>query len=284
MHFNTKTIDHHGVPFHMPFVVKKATSVYLYSLFNYEVAYSLCENESFKPIVLQAQTGEQKAGGFLSVINNEETSLVSYLEWSLGIFVIPNSKEVPEVELVNETSLLFQSILDNKLIGDVCYCPKLYLTESLPTEIGFEYYGMPKELGEVIYNHSHDNSGFSVSTKDGSQIMKAAFPTKRGIWAKFNLLGAMFKAHGFSPVLKSLSKKEFSATSVGSSGILAKKAYMKIKKDQKTQMFPWEEKDCKLEINPENKWGHVLKNLQVEPQLVCHIPKMEYEFSEPLDQ
>lgn len=207
-----------------------------------------------------------------------------YFEWSLGIFVIPNDSEMVEVEFVKETSLFFQSILNNELVGDSTFCPKLYLSEQLPTEIGFEYYGIPKEVGKISYNYSRDNSDFSVATQEGYQIMKATFPTQRGVWAKFRLLGSLFKAYGFSPVFKSLSKKEFTATLVDSSKIHAKKAYMKIKNDPNTQMFPWDKKDCKLEIDSESEWGNVLQNLQVEPQLICHVPNLQYEFSEPFDQ
>lgn len=284
MQFKTKTIDHNGEPIHLPFVVHSASSVHLYSLFNYEFACSLCEKENFKPIALRTSLGEKKAAGFISAINNVKTSLVPYFEWSLGIFVIPNDREMPEVNYKNETSLFFQSILDNEQVGDITFCPKLFLNEQLPTEIGLQYYGIPKEVGKISYNYSHEISDFSVSTLDNFLIMNATFPTKRGALSKFGLLVSLFRAYGFSPVLKSLSKKEFSATLVGSAKILAKKAYMKIKNDPNTQMFSWDENDCKLEINSKSEWGNVLQNLQVEPQLICHVPNLQYEFSEPFDQ
>jgi len=49
-------------------------------------------------------------------------------------------------------------------------------------------------------------------------------------------------------------------------------------------MFPWDNKDCKLEINPNSKWGRILIDSEFEPQLICHVPRLKFEFSEPIDQ
>ncbi|MDD5759952.1 MAG: hypothetical protein PHI06_12835 [Desulfobulbaceae bacterium] len=278
------TIIHQGKPFELPFIVHQASSANLYSLFDYEAACSLCEKENYKPIIINTPEGGKKAAGFVAAIDYKKTSAVPYVEWSLGIFVIPNEQNTPEVDFINETSLFFQSIMDNEIIGNTVFCPKLVLNESLPTEIGFEYYGYPKEVGEVNYKYDQQVSTFSVSTREGQLIMKALFPTKRGILAKFGLIWAMFRAYNFRLVLQSLSKKEFIITLVGSAKILGKKAHMKIKNDPNTEMFPWNIQDCHLEINPESKWGKVVLNLQLQPMLVCHVPNLKFELSEPIDQ
>lgn len=280
----TMSINHKGEPFLLPFIVHQATSVNLYSLLDYETACSLCEKEKFKPIIIKTPEGENKAAGFVAAIDYKKTSSVPYLEWSFGIFVIPNEQDTLEVYFINETSLFFQSIMNDDLVGDTVYCPKLILNESLPTEIGFEYYGFPKEVGEINYKYDSRVSNFSVSTKEGPWIMKASFPTKRGISAKCGLLWSMFRAYNFRLVLQSMSKKEFKVTLLGSANILAKKAHMKIKNDPNTGMFPWNNQDCQVEINPESEWGKILLNLKLQPKLVCHVPSLEFELSEPFDQ
>jgi hypothetical protein len=175
-------------------------------------------------------------------------------------------------------------MLDDDRIGNIVFCPKLVLDEAMPTEIGFEYYGLPKELGEVQYNYAQQVSDFSVKAKEGPWIMKASFPTRRGVYAKFWLLGALFKAYGLRPVLRSMRKKEFFVTLAGSVKILAKNAYMEIKNDPKTEMYPWGNRDCQMEFNPESEWGTVLLELKLQPRLVCHVPNLQFKFSEPLDQ
>lgn len=277
-------IMHKGESFELPFILHHGTSVNVYSLLDYETACRLCEKENYKPTVIKTQDGEKKAAGFVAANDNLKTSVIPYLEWSLGIFVNPRSQDSSEIDYINETSLFFQSILDNDLVGDRIYCPKLILNQILPTEIGFEYYGIPKELGEINYTYDGAISEFSVSPEQGPWIMKAVFPTKRGLLSKFGLLGAMFKAFNFRLVLKSLSKKEFTATLVGSKEIIAKMAVMKIKKDPKTEMFLWDNTDCHMEFNPESEWGKVLIDLKFQPELVCHVPNLNYEFSEPIDQ
>lgn len=278
------TITHKGEPIQLPFVIYKATSVNLYSLFDYDTACHLCENENFKPIIITTQEGEKKAAGVVAALDYKRTSIIPYLEWSLGIFVISRDKSTPEIEYTNETSLFFQSIMNDDQIGNSLFCPKLVLNESIPTEIGFEYYGFPKELGEVTYDYSNRISTFSTSTRKGLWIMKASFPTKRGLFAKFGLLWALLRAFGLRLVLQSMSKKEFEATLLGSAKILAKKAHMKIKNDPNTEMFPWKKRDCHLEINEASKWGKTLLDLKLKPKLVCHVPNLEFEFSEPINQ
>lgn len=278
------TIMHKGEPCKLPFIVHHGSSVTIYSLLDFETACRLCEKENYKPTVIRTPEGEKKAAGFVAANDNIKTSLTPYLEWSLGIFVNPRSQEPPEVDYINETSLFFQSILDNDVVGNRIYCPKLILNEILPTEIGFEYYGIPKERGEIKYQYDRTISEFSVSPEQGPWIMKASFPKKRGVLSKFGLLGAMFKAFNFRLVLQSFGKKEFTATLIGSKEINAKMAEMKIKKDPKTEMFSWKNQDCQMEFNPESEWGKVLIDLKFQPELVCHVPNLNYEFSEPLDQ
>lgn len=281
---NVMPIMHKGKPVELPFIVSHGASVNIYSLLDYEAACKLCEKENYKPTIIKTTGGEKKAAGFVAANDNKKTSLIPYLEWTLGIFVSPIKQDAPEVEYTNETSLFFQSILDSEIIGNNIYCPKLILNEILPTEIGLEHYGIPKELGEIIYNYDHAISKVSVSPEQGEWIMKVSFPTKRGVLDKFKLLAAMFKAFGFSPVFKSLGKKQFTATLIGSAKILAKKAEIKINKDPKTEMFIWDRKDCHMEFNPKSEWGSTLIELKFQPGLVCHVPNLNYEFSGPLDQ
>jgi len=278
------TIDHKGEPFQLPFIVHKATSVNLYSLFDYEAACRLCEQENYQPIIIKTPEGGKMAAGVVASIDYKETSAIPYREWSLGIFVSPRDRETPAVDFVNETSLFFQSILDDELIGNIVFCPKLVLDQDLPTEIGFEHYGLPKELGTVEYNYARQISDFSVTAKDGAWIMRASFPTRRGVAAKFRLMVDLFKAYGARLVLRSMGKKEFLVTLAGSTKILAKNAFMEIKNDPKTEMFPWNSQECKMEINPDSKWGKVLLELKAQPRLVCHVPKLQFKLSGPFDQ
>jgi len=284
MQFKAMTILHKGETFHLPFIVHEATSANLYSLFDYAAACRLCEQENYQPIIINTPEGEKKAAGVVAALDYKKTSVCSYHEWSLGVFVCPGDQEAPEVDFVNDTSLFFQSMLDSDLIGNIVFCPKLVLDEALPTEIGFEYYGFPKELGVVEYDYSQQISNFSVMAKGGPWIMKASFPTRRSAFGKFALLGALFKAYGFRPVLQSMGKKEFFVTLAGSAKILAKNAYMKIKNDPKTEMYSWRNRDCKIEFNPESKWGKILQELKLQPKLVCHVPNLEFKFSEPVNQ
>jgi len=228
--------------------------------------------------------GARKAAGVISAIEYNKTSLVPYREWSLGIFVISKTQIIPEIEFANETSLFFQSILNDETIGNSVFCPKLFLNEILPTEIGVDYYGFPKELGEIEYNSSQNESHFTVSPKQDNWIMRASVPTKRGILSKFGFLWALIKAFGFGTSMRAMAQKEFGVTLLGSAKIIAKKAYMKIKNDPKTEMFPWSDQDCALEINPASKWGKIINDLKFQPRLVCHVPNLKFEFSEPIDQ
>lgn len=284
MQFKTMIIDHRGVPVHIPFTVYQASSVSLYSLLDYETACRLCEKENCTPVIIKTQEGKKKAVGVISFLDYRKTSLVPYREWSLGISVTSKNIKTPEIDYINATSLFFQSMLDDDLIGNTIYCPELVLTEPLPTEVGLEYYGIPKELGDITYTANQPVSDFSVSPRQGPWIMKASFPTKSGILSKFRLLAAMFKAYSFRLVLQSMSRKEFLVTLLGSAQILAKKAYMKIEKDPKTDMFPWNSKDSRMEVNPDSEWGKIIWDLQFQPELVCHVPDLKFEFSEPLDQ
>ena len=279
-----KSIDHNGVTVHLPFLVHQARSVSLYSLLDYDVACKLCENENFSPVIVISSNGEKKAAGVVNAIEYKKTSLVPYLEWSFGVFVVPNEETIPEIKFTNETSLFFQSILNDPKIGNYVYCPKLILNETLPTEVGVDYYGYPKELGNIKYNCSQKEIHFIVSPEENSWIMKATVPTKRGIMSKISFLFSMIKAYGFSKSIQALTKKEFTVTLLGSAKILAKKAYMKVKNDPSTEMFFWDSKDCNLEINPDSKWGKIIKNSKFEPQLICHMPILKFEFSEPINQ
>lgn len=284
MQFKEMTIDHKGEPFYLPFVVSQATSANIYSLFDYDSACSLCEKENYKPILIKTPDGKEKAGGSFSAFDYKKTTAIPYREWSLVIFVVPVDQETPEVDYINETSLFFQSILDDDRIGNIVLSPKLFLNEVFPTELGVDYYGFPKELGEINYSYNSPVSSISVSSQHGPWIMKASFPTTRGTLEKFKLLWAMFKAYNFKLILQSLGKKEFMVTLAGSAEILPKNAYIKIKNDPKTEMFPWDNKDCQLEINPESEWGKKLLELKLQPKLICHVPNLQFELSEPFDQ
>lgn len=284
MKTTSKSIDHNGVTVDLPFIVHQGRSVSLYSLLDYEVACKLCENESFVPVIVRAPDGVKKAAGVVSAIEYKETSLVPYVEWSFGVFVASHGAVIPEIKFTNETSLFFQSILDDPQIGNSVFCPELILNDKLPTEVGVDHYGYPKELGSIEINCNGGEIQFMVAPKEDPWIMKATVPTKRGVLSKFSLLFAMIKAYGMGKSVKALTKKEFTVTLLGSAKILAKKAYMKVKNDPSTEMFFWDDKDCKLEINPDSTWGRILIDSKFDPQLVCHVQKLKVEFSEPIDQ
>ena len=74
------------------------------------------------------------------------------------------------------------------------------------------------------------------------------------------------------------------ATIINHAEILAKNAHMKIKNDPNMEMFPWNNQDCRLEINPESEWGKILLDLKLDPKLICHVPDLKFELSEPFDQ
>lgn len=284
MNQRSKSIDHNGVKVDLPFIVHQARSVSLYSLLDYEVACKLCENESFVPVIVIAPNGEKKAAGVVSAIEYNKTSLVPYREWSFGVFVVSNKAVIPEIPFINETSLFFQSILNDPQIGNFVFCPKLILNEVLPTEVGVDHYGYPKELGDIEYNCNKKEINFIASPKEDPWIMKATVPTKRGVLSKFSFLFAMIKAYGISKSIQALTKKEFTVTLLGSAKILAKKAYMKVKNDPSTEIFLWDNEDCKLEINPDSKWGRIIIDSKFRPQLICHVPRLKFEFSEPINQ
>ncbi len=284
MNPRSKSIDHNGVKVDLPFIVHQGRSVSLYSLLDYEVACKLCENESFVPVIVIAPNGVKKAAGIVSAIEYKKTSLVPYIEWSFGVFVASKDAIIPEIKFTNETSLFFQSILDDPQIGNSVFCPELILNDILPTEVGVDHYGYPKELGNIEFNCNGKEILFMVSPKEDPWIMKATVPTKRGVLSKLSFLFAMIKAYGISKSMQALTKKEFTVTLLGSAKILAKKANMKVKNDPSTEMFLWDNKDCKLEINPDSKWGQIIMDSKFEPQLICHMPKLKFEFSEPIDQ
>ncbi len=284
MESNTMSINHNGVKVDLPFIVHQARSVSLYSLLDYEVACKLCENESFVPIIVIAPNGEKKAAGVVSAIENTKTSLVPYTEWSFGIFVASNEAIIPEIQFTNGTSLFFQYILNDPQIGNSIFCPKLILNKILPTEVGVEHYGYPKEMGDIEYNCNQGNINFIASPKEDPWIMKATVPTKRGVLSKLSFLFSMIKAYGISKTMRAFTQKEFTVTLLGSAKILAKKAYMKVKNDPSTEMFLWENKDCKLEINPDSEWGKIIIDSKFKPQLICHVPRLNFELSEPIDQ
>ena len=280
----TISINHKGKSFQLPFVVKKATSVYLYSLLDYEATCRLFEKENYKPIMLVTPEGQKKAAGFINVVDYQKTSAVPYREWAFCIFVIAKDKDAPKVYYINETSLLFQSILDDERIGYSVFSPKMILSESLPTEIGFEYYGLPKEVGEVNFNYDHPKTEFSVSTQSGPWVMKASLPKKSSGFSKLGVLVDMVKAYKIGLVFQSMKKKEFSAILVGSANIHAKMATIKSKRDPGTEMFTWNKQESQIEINSGSQWGKVLLDLMFEPQLVCFAPNLEFELSAPVDQ
>jgi len=114
--------------------------------------------------------------------------------------------------------------------------------------------------------------------------MKASLPKKGGMLAKFGILWAMFKAYKMSLMFQSMLKTEFLSMVVGSAEILAKKAQITTQKDPNMEMFPWNKQDCRMEINPESKWGKILFDLMFQPEFVCYVPNLKFEFSEPIDQ
>jgi hypothetical protein len=278
------SIDHKGKPFQLPFIVHQATAVYLYSLLDYEATCKLCERENYKPIIMNTPAGEKKAAGFVIAADYRKTSAVPYLEWVLGVCVISKDKETPEIDYVNETSLLFQGIMDDASLGHTVFSPKIIASESLPTEIGYEYYGMPKETGQISYGTNNGISSFSVTAQQGPWIMKASFPDKRSLLEKMSLMRSLFKAYSLRLMFLSMMKKEFVSILAGSADILAKNARITGRKDVNMEVFTWNNQDCQLEINSDSRWGGILSNLSFAPVLVSYFPNLKFEISEPIDQ
>src|SRR5262249_46338608 len=144
------TLLHRGQLTTLPGKFDHATATYLLSLYDYQAARRLCEGENFEPIPMNTPQRTPKAAGFIAAVEYHQTDVGPYREWILGIWVASKGEKVPELRWVNATSLAFYAAMAGEK-GFTFFSPKMILTQSLPTEVGVEHYGIPKEVGQVSY-------------------------------------------------------------------------------------------------------------------------------------
>src|SRR5262249_6299235 len=132
---------HRGQLATLPARFDHATATHLLSLFDYPAARRLCEGENFGPIPMNTPQGKRRAAGFIAAVDYHQTDVGLYREWILGIWVAPRGETVPELKWVNATSPAFYAALAGDT-GFAFFAPKMILTQSLPTEIGLEHYGI----------------------------------------------------------------------------------------------------------------------------------------------
>ena len=104
------------------------------------------------------------------------------------------------------------------------FSPKMVLTEALPTEVGVEHYGIPKEQGQVTYERSRERTTFEVRESTNQWIMRASVPNTRGLLARWRFRFSLARAFGLGAILRLASKKELSITLAGSAKLCAKNA------------------------------------------------------------
>ena len=95
----------------------------------------------------------RRAAGFVAAVDCMRTDVGPYREWILGIWVAPRGTKIPELKWINTASAPpYPRGPDDKAF--MFFSPKMGLTEALPTEVGVEHYGIPKEQGTVTLQHS----------------------------------------------------------------------------------------------------------------------------------
>jgi len=139
---------HRGQTAQMPGKFDHGTATYLLSRLDYPAAQRLCSGEQFDPIPLRMPGAPPCAAGFVATIDYHQTDVGRYREWILGIWVAPRGERSPQPEWVNATSLAFYALQTGGQ-AFTFFAPKMILTEALPTEVGVEHYGIPKEVGHV---------------------------------------------------------------------------------------------------------------------------------------
>lgn len=277
------TLLHRGQLATLPGKFDHATATYLLSLLDYQAARRLCEGENVEPIPMNTPHGTRQATGFIAAIDYHQTDVGPYREWILGIWVASKSDKIPELRWVNATSLAFYVAMAEEK-GFTFFSPKMILTQSLPTEVGVEHYGIPKEMGQVRYARSRDRTEFEVRNATDEWIVRASVPNSRGRFARLGLVTSMVRAFGFGALLRLAWRKELPVTLAGSARLNAKSALSVGKLDPHAEFLRWENRDCQLEVNSESAWGKVVQELRVAPALVCHIPNLAFVLSGPFDQ
>ena len=121
-----------------------ATATYLLSLLDYQEACRLCDGENFEPIPMNVPRSVRQAVGLVSAVDYHQTDVGPYREWILGLWVVAKGERVPVLNWVNPASLAFYAVLAGDK-GFTSFSPKMILTEPLPTEVGVEHYGIPKQ-------------------------------------------------------------------------------------------------------------------------------------------
>jgi hypothetical protein len=277
------TLLHRGQLATLPGKFDHATATHLLCRFDYQAARRLCEGENFEPIPMITPQGTQEAAGFIAAIDYHQTDVGPYREWILGIWVASKGDKVPELRWVNATSLAFYVAMAGEK-GFAFFSPKMILTQPLPTEIGVEHYGIPKEVGHVKYERSRDRTEFEVRNATDQWIVRASVPNSRGRFARWGLFPSMVRAFGLGAVLRLARRKELPITLAGSARLKAKNALSVAKLDPQAEFFRWDDRDCRLDISPEAGWGKIVRELLVSPALVCHIPNVAFVLSGPFDQ
>jgi hypothetical protein len=276
------TLLHRGKLATLPGKFDHATATYLLSLFDYPAAQQLCEGNTFEPIPMM-EAATRRAVGHVCVVDYHQTDVGPYREWLLALWVVPRGERLPVLHWVNPTSLAFFAVLGGDK-GFTSFSPKMFLTEPLPTEIGVEYYGIPKEMGQVSYQRNREGTLFEVRTATGQWIMRAKVPTTRGLLARSRVFLSLVRAFGLGACLRVAWRKEMPMTLAGSAKLSAKRAFIVAKVDPHAEFLTWDDRDCHFDVNQETEWGKRLGELGLAPALVCHVPNLAFVFSGPLDQ
>lgn len=278
-----REVDHRGQIAVMPAHFDHACATYLLSLLDYSAASRLCSMEHFEPLVMSHPREGRMAVGFVSALDYHQADVGPYREWILGIWVTPRGLPAPELNWVNPTSLFFCGVrAENEGFG--FYAPKMILTETLPTDIGIEHYGIPKEIGEVRYERDAARTEIRVGTANGEPIMSASVPNARGVFKRCGAMWSVIRAFGLGATMRFGRKSELPVRLVGSARHCAKEGLAVARVDPQTKFFFWDDRDCQLTINRESEWGGVLADLRFAPALVCHIPNLAFVLSGPMDQ
>lgn len=276
-------LSHKGMAQEMPGKFDHASATYLLSLMNYSAACAICEGEHFEPLPMILSKGERKAVGYVATVDYHQTDVGPYREWILGLWVVPRDTSSPRLTFTNPASLAFYGPLAGDH-GFACYSPKMILTEPLPTEVGLDHYGIPKEMGKVTYERSPGQTSLAAETADGQWLMRATMPTARGFWGRCQIRFYLLRAFGLAPTFRFARRAEVPLRLYGSAKLNAKYAFAVSKVDPKTELLPWQDQDCSLEINPDSHWGTILLDLGFAPQLICHVPNLAFVFSGPIEQ
>jgi hypothetical protein len=277
------TLLHRGQIATLPGKFDHATATYLLSLVDYQAAQRLCEGEHFEPIPMNVPQSARRAVGLVSAVDYHQTDVGPYREWILGLWVVPRGERAPILNWANPASLAFYAVLAGDK-GFTSFSPKMILTESLPTEVGVEHYGIPKELGQVSYERTRERTLFEAQEAAGQWVMRAEVPTTRGFVARCRFFFSLVRAFGVLPCFRVACRKEMAMTVAGSARLCAKNALIVSKVDPHAEFLVWDDSDCRLTINPQSQWGNVLRGLHFSPSLICHVPNLAFVFSGPFDQ